>query len=65
MVASVKVTVFWDILPCHLGDISENTPETSVNFYQTTPRNFREDINKIFLGCRPCRLKIADVSKTI
>jgi hypothetical protein len=39
---NTKITVFWDVAPYSLIDISESD-ETSVNFYQTTWRNTPED----------------------
>jgi hypothetical protein len=47
--ASMKMTVFWDVAPCSLVEISgpddgaASTSKTSVNFYQTTQRNNPED----------------------
>jgi hypothetical protein len=54
-----KMTVFWDIAPCslveiyqrfggayflhHQSDHAVSTSETSMNIYQTTRRNIRED----------------------
>jgi hypothetical protein len=58
-VASMKITVFWDVVPCSVVDVywritgqwvlialmldAASTSETSVNFYQTTRRNIPED----------------------
>jgi hypothetical protein len=49
--ASMKMTVFWDVVPCVLAASiiraltmeAISTSVTSVNFYQTTRRNIPED----------------------
>jgi hypothetical protein len=59
----MKITVSWDAAPCCLGGDyclhypgdqmmeAVSTPETSVNFYQTTRRNIPED-SHLEIGCR-------------
>jgi hypothetical protein len=53
----MKMTIFWDIAPCNLVEVNRrlrgavialikeavSTSETSVNFYETTRRNYPED----------------------
>jgi hypothetical protein len=57
--ASMKMTIFWDIAPCSLVEVTDvskvlaaiialmmektSTSETSVNFYQSTRRNNPEE----------------------
>jgi hypothetical protein len=49
MAASIKMAVFWDVVPCSLVEVitlmieAASTSEMSVNFYQTTWRKNPED----------------------
>jgi hypothetical protein len=63
--ASMKMTIFWNIMPCSLIEIyrrfkdacllialmmeAASTSETLVNFYQTTRRNIPEDSHLHFV----------------
>jgi hypothetical protein len=40
----MKMNVFWDVVQCRLVEIEAvSAYETSVNFYEPTPRNVPED----------------------
>jgi hypothetical protein len=70
MAASMKMTVFWDIVLCSLIEINlcyemlalmmqaVSTSETSVNFYQTTWRNIPEDSHLLAKIMFLCYMKI-------